>query len=95
VIVDDGIALEDDAFAADDRTVDEEAAAVEEAGGVGEVLFETVHEFAELLIEVEMRRLPLAAGVEAQAEVLRQFVGIGTHGEGTVESNRGGHRRNG
>jgi hypothetical protein len=81
MVVDDGIALEDDAFATDDGTVDEEAAAVEEAGGVGEVLFETVHEFAELLIEVEMRWLALAAGMEAQAEVLGEFVGIRTHGE--------------
>jgi len=95
VVVDNGIALEDDAFAADHGAVDEEAAAVEGAGGVREVLFEAVHDFAELLIEVQMRRLPLAAGVEAQAEVLREFVGIGTYGEDTVESNRGGRRRNG
>ena len=95
MIVDDGIAFKHNAITAYHGAVDEEAAAVEQAGCVGEVLLQAVHQFAELLIEVEMRRLPLAAGVEAQAEVLREFVGIGTHGEGTVESNRGGHRRNG
>lgn len=81
VIVDYRIAMKHNALAADHGAVDEEAAAVEEAGGVGEVLLQSVHEFAELLVEVEMRRLALAAGVEAQAEVLREFVGIGSHGE--------------
>lgn len=81
VIVDHRIPFKHDAFATDHGAMNEEAAAVEEAGGVGEVLFEAVHQFAELLVEVQMRRLALAAGVEAQAEVLREFVGIGTHGE--------------
>ena len=81
MIVNDRITLEHDTFTAFDGAVDEEATAVEEAGGVGKVLLEAVHEFAELLIEVEMRRLALAAGVEAEAEVLGEFVGIGTHGE--------------
>lgn len=81
VIVNDRITFENNAFTAFDRAVDKEAAAVEEAGGVGEVLLKAVHEFAELLVEVQMRRLALAAGVEAQAEVFRELVGIGTHGE--------------
>lgn len=77
----DRIPFKHHALATDDGAVDEEAATVEEAGGVGEVFLQAVHELAELLIEVEMRRLALAAGVEAQAEVLRELVGIGTHGE--------------
>ena len=81
MIVNDGIALKDNALTTHHGAVDEEATAMKKAGGVGEVLFEAVHEFAELLVEVQMRRLALAAGVEAQAEVLRELVGIGTHGE--------------
>ena len=64
MIVDDGIALEDDAFATHHGAMDEEATAVEEAGGVGEVLLQAVHEFAELLIKVQMRRLALAVEIQ-------------------------------
>ena len=81
VIVNDRITLKHDAFATDHGAVDEQAAAVEEAGSVGEVLLQAVHEFAELLVEVQMGRLALAAGVKAQAEVLGEFVSIRTHGE--------------
>ena len=86
----DGIALEDNALTTHHGPVDEEATAMKKAGGVGEVLLQTVHEFAEFLIEVQMRRLALPTGVEAQAEVLGEFVGIGTHGEQVA---RGFHRR--
>lgn len=81
VVVDHGITLEDDAFATHHGAVDEQAAAMQQAGRVREVLLEAVHQLAELLIEMEMRRLALAAGMETQAEVLGEFVGIGTHGE--------------
>ena len=74
VIVDHRITLEHHTSTAYHGAVDEEAATVEEAGGVGEVLFEAVHEFAELLVEVQMRWLALTAGVEAQAEVLGDTV---------------------
>ena len=81
VIVNDNIASKSNFGGALDRSMNKQAVAVQQTRRVRKVFLQSIDQFAELLIQMQMRRLPLADGVQTQAEVIGEFIGIAAHGK--------------
>ena len=54
----------------------QQAPAMKQAWHLWEIHVQSIHQLAAFLVEMQVRRLTVAAGVQSQTEILRQLVGI-------------------